>query len=220
MIYDLSQPLYNNVPQWPHLLPTSMTVPQLAAVVGVNVERINLSTHTGTHIDAPFHFFSDLETVDQLPLDHFLAPCIAVDLRHKAAGSGILPVDFNGLEQKNVKGAVILLKTGWGDKRALTREFLTAWPYLTGEGAQYLVSLGIHGVGIEGLSVGGFNDPEKEAASHKVLLGTRKLIVEDIRIPEPLLDGKRRHFAAFPILITGAGGAWARAIAWDEGEIS
>jgi arylformamidase len=219
MIYDLSQPLYNNVPQWPHLSPTTLTLPHMAAIVGVNVERVDLSTHTGTHIDAPFHFFPELETIDQLPLDHFHAPCIAVELRHKAAGSGILPVDFNGLEQKNVKGAVILLKTGWGDKRALTQEFLTAWPYLTGEGAQYLVSLGIHGVGIEGLSVGGFNDPEKETASHKVLLGARKLIVEDIRIPEPLLDGKRRHFAAFPILITGAGGAWARAIAWDEGEM-
>ncbi len=220
MLYDLSQPVYNNVPQWPHLPPTSMTVPQLAAIVGVNVERVDLSTHTGTHVDAPYHFFPDLEPIDKLPLDHFHAPCIAVDLRHKPAGSGILPVDFNGLTEKNAKGAIILLKTGWGDKRALTREFLTAWPYLTGEGARYLLSLGIHGVGIEGLSVGGFNDPEKEAASHKVLLGARKLIVEDIRIPEPLLDGKRRHFAAFPILITGAGGAWARAIAWDEGDMS
>ena len=195
-------------------------MPALAAVVGVNVERVDLSTHTGTHIDAPFHFFPDMEPVDRLPLEHFHAPCIAVDLRHKPAGSGILPVDFNGLEQKNVKGAVILLKTGWGDKRALSREFLTAWPYLTGEGAEYLLSLGIHGVGIEGLSVGGFNDPEKEAASHKVLLGARKLIVEDIRIPEALLDGKKRHFAAFPILITGASGAWARAIAWDDGDMS
>ncbi len=220
MLHDLSQPIFNNVPQWPKHKPTSLTVPHLIPVEPANVERVDLTTHTGTHIDAPFHFFPEMETVDQLPLDYFHGPCIAVDLRHKQAGSGIIPEDFSSLSASQAKGAIVLLKTGWGDKRALSEEFLTAWPYLTGEGASYLVSLGIHGVGIEGLSVGGYNDPEKETASHRVLLGKRKFIVEDIRVPETLLDGRLRHFAAFPILISGAGGAWARAIAWDEGDMS
>lgn len=220
MLYDLSQPIFNNVPQWPKHKPTSVTLPNLVPVEGANVERIDLTTHTGTHIDAPFHFFPEMETIDRLPLSHFHASCIAVDLRHKQAASGIVPEDFSSLSVSDAKGSIILLKTGWGDKRALSEEFLTQWPYLTGEGASYLVSLGIHGVGIEGLSVGGYNDPEKERASHKVLLGKRKFIVEDICVPEALLDGKIRHFAAFPILITGAGGAWARAVAWDKGEMS
>lgn len=219
MLYDLSQPIFNNVPQWPKHRPTSLTLTNMAVVDAANVERVELTTHTGTHMDAPFHFFPEMETVDRLPLDYFHGPCIAVDLRPKRAASGIVPGDFTSLSRQNAKGAIILLKTGWGDKRALSEEFLTAWPYLTGDGAKYLVSLGIHGVGIEGLSVGGYNDPEKEQASHKVLLGNRKLVVEDIRVPEALLDGRVRHFAAFPILITGAGGAWARAIVWDEGDM-
>jgi kynurenine formamidase len=115
---------------------------------------------------------------------------------------------------------IVLLKTGWAEKRALTREFLTAWPYLTGEGAEYLVSRGVHGVGIEGLSIGGWDDPQKETAAHKVLLGAKKLIIEDIRVPEAMLDGSTRHFAAFPVLIQGAGGAWTRAVAWDEREMA
>lgn len=220
MLYDLSQPVFNNVPQWPKHKPTSLTLSHMVPVEGANVERVELTTHTGTHIDAPFHFFPAMETVDRLPLKHFQGPCIAVDLRHKEAASGIIAEDFASLSVADAKGAIVLLKTGWGDKRALTREFLTAWPYLTGDGASYLVSLGIHGVGIEGLSVGGYDDPEKETASHRVLLGNHKLIVEDIRVPEALLDGNMRHFAAFPILITGAGGAWARAVAWDPGEMS
>jgi len=180
---------------------------------------LELMTHTGTHIDAPFHFFPDAETVDQLPLSHFHAPCVAFDLRHKEAGSGIAATDLKPNASKIRDAMIVLLKTGWAEKRALTKEFLTAWPYLTGEGAEYLISLGIHGVGIEGLSIGGFNDPEKETAAHKALLGAKKLIIEDIRIPEAMLDGKRRHFAAFPVLIQGAGGAWTRAVAWDEGEM-
>jgi arylformamidase len=220
MIYDLSQPIFNNVPQWPKFHPSTMTIPHLTAIESANVERLELMTHTGTHVDAPFHFFSELETVDALPLAHFYGPCVALDLRHKEAGSGITAEDLKAHVKQVQKGFIVLLKTGWAEKRALTKEFLTAWPYLIGKGAEYLISLGIHGVGIEGLSIGGFDDPEKETAAHKALLSEKKLIIEDIRIPEAMLDGKRRHFAAFPVLIQGAGGAWTRAVAWDEGDLA
>jgi kynurenine formamidase len=197
-----------------------MTIPHLTAIESANVERLELMTHTGTHVDAPFHFFPEAETIDALPLNHFHAPCTARDLRHKEAGAGLAAADFEPHSEKIRTGMIVLLKTGWAEKRALTREFLTAWPYLTGEGAEYLVSRGVHGVGIEGLSIGGWDDPQKETAAHKVLLGAKKLIIEDIRVPEAMLDGSTRHFAAFPVLIQGAGGAWTRAVAWDEREMA
>ena len=220
MIYDLSQPIFNNVPQWPKFRPSTMTIPHLTAIESANVERLELMTHTGTHVDAPFHFFPEAETIDALPLSHFHAPCLALDLRSKEAGSGIVAADLERYSSEIRVGMIVLLKTGWAEKRALSKEFLTAWPYLTGEGAEYLVSRGIHGVGIEGLSIGGWDDPEKETAAHKILLGAKKLIIEDICVPEAMLDGRTRHFAAFPVLIQGAGGAWTRAVAWDEGEMA
>ena len=220
MIYDLSQPIFNNVPQWPKFRPSTMTIPHLTAIESANVERLELMTHTGTHVDAPFHFFPEAETIDALPLSHFHAPCLALDLRSKEAGSGIVAADLERYSSDIRVGMIVLLKTGWAEKRALSKEFLTAWPYLTGEGAEYLVSRGIHGVGIEGLSIGGWDDPEKETAAHKILLGAKKLIIEDICVPEAMLDGRTRHFAAFPVLIQGAGGAWTRAVAWDEGEMA
>jgi kynurenine formamidase len=94
------------------------------------------------------------------------------------------------------------------------------WPKFRPTSAEYLPSRGVHGVAIEALSIGGFDEPQKETAAHKVLLGAKKLIIEDIRVPEAMLDGKIRHFAAFSVLIQGAGGAWTRAVAWDEGEIA
>jgi kynurenine formamidase len=157
MICDLSQPVFNNVPQWPKFRPSTMTIPHLAAIESANVERLELMTHTGTHIDAPFHFFPEAETVDQLPLSHFHASCLALDLRHNEAGSGIVAADLESHKGKIRNGMIVLLKTGWAEKRALSKEFLTAWPCVTGEGAEYLVSFGIHGVGIEGLSIGGSN---------------------------------------------------------------
>ena len=220
MIYDLSQAIFNNVPQWPKFRPSTMTIPHLTAIESANVERLELMTHTGTHVDAPFHFFPEAETIDALPLSHFHAPCLALDLRSKEAGSGIVAADLERYSSDIRVGMIVLLKTGWAEKRALSKEFLTAWPYLTGEGAEYRVSRGIHGVGIEGLSIGGWDDPEKETAAHKILLGAKKLIIEDICVPEAMLDGRTRHFAAFPVLIHGAGGAWTRAVAWDEGEMA
>lgn len=91
---------------------------------------------------------------------------------------------------------------------------------ITGGGAEYLLSLDIHGVGIEGLSIGDFNDPEKETAMHKVLLGAKKLIIEDISIPKDMLDGRARRFAAFHVPSQGAGGAWTRAVAWNDEEMA
>jgi len=219
MIYDLSQPIFNNVPQWPKFRPTSMTTPHLAATEPANVERLDLMTHTGTHVDAPFHFFPEAEAIDELPLNHFHGSCIALDLRHKQPGSGITRADLAPFADLIRPEVIVLLKTGWGDKRALTKEFLTEWPYLTGEGAEYLLARGIHGVGIEGLSIGGYDDLEKETAAHLVLLGAKKLIVEDICIPTEMLDARIRHFAAFPVRIQQASAGWTRAVAWDEGEM-
>ncbi|MGA9243560.1 MAG: cyclase family protein, partial [Silvibacterium sp.] len=83
MNYDLSQPIFNNVSQGPKFRPTTITVPYLTAIESVNFERLELMTHTGTHMDAPFHFFPDAETLDVLPLSHFHEPCVALDLRPK-----------------------------------------------------------------------------------------------------------------------------------------
>jgi kynurenine formamidase len=63
MIYDLSEPIFNNVPQWPKFRPSSMTVSHPTATEAANVDRLELITHTGTHIDARFQFFPDGDTV-------------------------------------------------------------------------------------------------------------------------------------------------------------
>jgi kynurenine formamidase len=61
------------------------------------------------------------------------------------------------------------------------------------------------------------NDPEKGTAADRVQLSAKNLIIQDIRVPAAMLDGKVRHFAAFPILIEKASGGWTRALTRDEG---
>jgi kynurenine formamidase len=90
---------------------------------------------------------------------------------------------------------------------------------MTGDGANYLVERKIKGIGVDTLSTGGYGDEHVEGDAHKELLSNGKLLLEDIHIPEELLDRQQRHFAAFPILIANAGGSWARAIVWDTGDL-
>ena len=219
MIYDLAQPLYNNSPQYPGQPHNAVRYFNLVAVEGANVERVELMTHSGTHVDAPFHFLSNMPTISELPLQHFFGSCVAVDLRPLQPGHGIVADDLRKHEARITEGVFVLLKTGWGDRRANSREFLTAWPYVTGDGAQYLLDRGVKGMGIDGMSTGGCSDKHAEADAHLLLLGQNKLLLEDIQIPDALLDGKRRFFAALPILIANASGAWTRPIVWDAGDL-
>jgi arylformamidase len=219
MIYDLSQPLYNNGPQFPDQPPNSIRYHQRAHVQGATVERLEIMTHSGSHIDAPFHYKPQLPSVSELPLSHFYGPCVGLDLRPIAAKHPIDSADLSRHEAQIKPGIFLLLKTGWGDERANTKKFLTEWPYMSGEGARYLVERGIKGFGIDVLSVGGYPDPHAEADAHLELLSHGKLLLEDIHIPDALLDGRQRHFAALPILIANAGGSWVRPIVWDKGDL-
>jgi kynurenine formamidase len=219
VIYDLAQPHYNHAPQFPGQPPNSIGYQQLAAVDGATVERCTFMTHSGSHVDAPFHYLPDLPCIHELPLSHFYGPCVALDLRGFEHSHPIDADDLRKHEALITEDTFILLKTGWGEKRGNSKEFLTAWPYMSGNGAQYLLDRKVKGMGIDGLSTGGYPDEHAESDAHKLLLGSQKLLLEDIHIPDALLDGKCRHFAAFPILIANTGGAWTRPIVWDAGDL-
>ena len=219
MIYDLSQPHFTGAPQFPEQPPNSIVYQQIAAVKSATVERCTLMTHSGSHVDAPFHYRADLPTISELPLSHFFGPCVALDLRGFEPEHPISADDLRRHEALITEGMFVLLKTGWGDKRANTKDFLTCWPYMSGDGANYLLERGVKGMGLDGLSTGGYPGSQAESEAHLILLGAKKLLLEDIHIPDELLDGQQRFFAALPILIANAGGAWVRAIVWDKGDL-
>lgn len=110
---------------------------------------------------------------------------------------------------------VALLNTGNGHRRANSKEFLTEYVYLTGEGAQFLMERGVKGVGIDAVSLGGYGDPAKAGPAHRAMLGNDKFIVEDLCFPDEVMDGRKRLFCAAPIKLRGCGGAWARAMLWE-----
>jgi len=216
-VYDLSQPVFDNCPQYPddNPRPAQVRLFYMLAIQGVNKEIVELSTHTGTHCDAPYHFFEDGQTIDQVPLNTFVGPALLFDLRHKPPGSAIERSDIVRRADALEKDDIALLNTGFGHRRANTQAFLTQYAWLTGAAADLLVERGVKGVGIDAVSLGGYGDPEKARPAHSALLGRGKFIVEELFFPDEIMDGAKRLFVAAPVKLRGCSGAWTRAMLWE-----
>src|SRR4030067_1501105 len=80
-IYDISVTVSADLPVWPGDPPVSIeSVAKIEEGANANVSRIAMGVHTGTHVDAPFHFLSDGRTAEHLPLDLLTAPAYAIEL--------------------------------------------------------------------------------------------------------------------------------------------
>ncbi|MBC5828933.1 MAG: cyclase family protein [Candidatus Eremiobacteraeota bacterium] len=216
-IYDLSQPVFSNCPQYPDSSPrpTQVRLFYMLATQGVNKEIVEISTHTGTHCDAPYHFFEDGKPIDEVDLLTYIGPAVIIDLRMKPLGSAIERSDLEPHAARITRGGIVLLNTGGGHRRANRKEFLTEYVYLSGEGAELLVERGVKGVGIDAVSLGGYNDPKTAGPPHRTLLSNDKFIVEELFFPDEVMDGKERLFVAAPIKLQGCSGAWTRAALWE-----
>ena len=174
---------------------------------------LQLSNHTGSHIDVPLHKIAGGASLDDVPLESFVGPAVIADLR--ALGPDA-PIGAEALQERlpgDLNGLVVLLATGWGEKRALTDEWRYRAPFLSPDGAEWLRARGIRGVGIDHYSVGGAEEP-RNGVTHDILLGAGIWIVEELSftaelftLPAPL------QFWALPINLQGRYfGAWCRPI--------
>jgi len=160
---------------------------------------MEIGSHTGTHIDAPFHFIPGGDTSDRLPIDIFVGPAQVCDLRKIEA------IGEDQLRERAAGGAPrCLLKTD-NSEWIRTGPIPQAPTYLSEEGARYLVDQRVRLVGIDGLSV----DHPQRAAAHLVLLNAGVIILESIDLGA-IAPGDY-DLLCLPLLVAGADGAPARA---------
>ena len=211
--YDLSQPVYDHCPGWPTYEPTVVRYEACYEKDRFNAEQIRLNSHTGTHLDAPFHFFPDGQTIDQLDVSLFQGDAVIVDLRGNIqAKQGIDVSHLEPYADKIRPGSIVLFDTGWNEKRSFDKEYMYDWPYLTGDGAEWLKAKGIKGVGIDTLSMGGWYEGTGRPC-HETLLSGGIWILEEISIPDELAKLGACYLMAFPIKLKGFSGGPARAVA-------
>lgn len=180
--------------------------------------RISFSLHTGTHIDAPYHFCPDGIRIHELPLKKTTGPAVLADLRDVAAPGTALTVDHFMATipgRDSLKEAIIILYTGWLDKAYHTERYYKENPYISTEAAGWLVESGIKALALDSSVDNGGAAKEPSPQSHPVhrtLLGNGIPLIENVTNLDRLV-GRKVELFALPVKIYRESGAPARVIA-------
>jgi kynurenine formamidase len=112
-LYDLSQPLNQDVFFWPYYPPFEVKYIKRKAEHGVNAQYIQTSNHMGTHLDSPRHFVTGGKTIDQIPLEWLYGPGVIVDLTDEMEDLGAYTPEMIEGRVEVKKGDIVILHTGW-----------------------------------------------------------------------------------------------------------
>jgi len=202
-IIDVTVPLSKDVPVYPGDTRFQMEFThRIEDGQPYNATRLTLGAHSGTHVDAPYHFLADGRTVDQLPLEILIGKARVVEVAARDK------IERDDLEALNLRDDIrVLLKTRMSGQLRVA-EFQEDFVYLTPDAATYLVQAGIKLVGIDYLSVEKFQS--RDFAAHHTLLGAGVVVVEglDLSAAEP----GEYDMTCLPLRIAGADGSPARVV--------
>ena len=209
-IHDITVTIPPQLPTWPGDPAIELErVDKIEDGANANVSRMSLGAHTGTHVDAPFHFLEDSTTVETLPLDVLFGSVQVIELEDRIdvitadviQSAGLLP----GVTR-------VLFKTRnskiWA--RGET-EFQTDFVGITADGAEYLVQKGIQLVGIDYLSIAPYKNSRP---THQILLKAKVIIIEGVDLSQ--VRAGVYQLACLPLKLGGADGAPARTVLIEQ----
>jgi arylformamidase len=178
-------------------------VKRIAAGDSSNNSRLVMGTHTGTHVDAPKHFFDDKPGVDTLPLELLVGRARVIDLPHRGG------ITAEHLASAGLREDIrVLLRTPNSALWNSSDGFRTDYTYVTEEAARVLVEQGVKVVGVDYLSVEQFK--KAGAPAHHTLLGAGVIIIEGLNLAE--VEAGQYEMYCLPLRLAGADGAPARVV--------
>ena len=203
--YDITLTISPELPTWPGDPRVELErVRKIEDGSNANVSRVDMGVHTGTHVDAPFHFLQDGKTVDQIDLSLLTGRAYVLHLPEVDVITA--PV----LEDAQIPPRTrrVLFKTRNSESWAKEdQDFNTDFVGLSEDGAEYLVKRGVKLVGMDYLSVAPY---KKSRPTHESLLKAGVVIVEGLDLSE--VSQGRYTLYCLPLKIANSDGAPARAI--------
>lgn len=173
---------------------------------GMQVTKLNMGVHIGTHIDAPRHFIAGGKTIEELSLDKLYGPCLLVDYPY--GGSFITADELRQLDWQGVERVVFRTQNS---KLPISGEFRPDFVSISPDAAEFLVAKGIKLVGIDYISVEAFG-AEPGFPVHKTLLGAEVVVVEWLKLKDLPPGNAIYEIMALPMLLARSDGSPARVL--------
>ena len=213
-VIDLTLTISEKIPTFPGSPQPNFINWETIEKDGYNLELLFLSSHTGTHMDAPFHFLKKGPKIDQIVTKRLVTEAVLVKIR-KGADQAITKNDIEKFERKHGKiddGSTVVFHTGW-QKNLKKQSYFLKNPGLAVSAAKYLVSKKINLVGIDSPSIDLGKD--QRFSVHHVLAKNGVLIVENLANLEKI-NSEKFYLIVAPLKLKGATGSPVRAIALTD----
>ncbi len=201
--YDITRTLFAGMAVWPGDTPFDLKpTGNIADGSTVNITTLTISAHTGTHVDAPYHFTDDGVTMEKVDLSAYwgLAQVVTVS---KESGP-LVPADLSGYDLSLARRLLVKSSASTADPRIFHEDFVYPHPEL----ADYL---GEKGIVLYGADAPSMDDPNsKKLVGHLAMQRNGILILEGLDLTD-VPDGLY-ELAAFPLKILGGDGSPVRAV--------
>jgi arylformamidase len=201
---DISVPLHTGMAHWPDDRPFErVETEKIANGDPCNLSEISTSAHIGTHMDAPRHFLPEGAGIETFPISAGVgrARVIAIHGAELIRVSELKPYRLT-------KGERVLLKTRNSEECWTTSKFQEKFVHIPHPTAAYLAECGIQTVGVDYLSVGGYDTDGPE--THRTLLKAGIWIIEGLNLKG--VEPGDYDLICLPLKIVGSDGAPARAV--------
>lgn len=202
-IFDITRTINPSLAVWPGDTPFSAEV--ITAIKdgsAINLTTLIMSSHIGTHVDAPYHFLDDDLTMEAVPLEAYIGPATVVTVQREAGP--LTAADFPGLDWSRVKR--LLVHSVASDQPI--DQFPTEFVYPSPELAEVMARYGVVLFGSDAPSMDDMNS--KTLPGHKALRRRRIAILEGLLLTG-VPDGSY-ELIALPLKIEGGDGSPVRAV--------
>lgn len=201
---DISLTIHSGMAHWPDNPPVKIEPSQCLAHGDVcNISKLTLGSHTGTHVDGLNHFIQGSLGVDQMPLDATIGRAKVIEIKDHES------IKIAEIKPHNLQtGDRVLFKTQNSQRCYDTDEFVPDFVYISTEAAKYLANKGVRTVGVDYLSVGGYQGNVVEV--HHALLGSGVWVIEGLNLAQ--VSPGEYELICLPIKIKDGDAGLARAI--------
>ncbi len=201
---DISVPLHNGMAHWPGDRPFELTRDaDMGAGSDYNLSSFSTSAHAGTHMDAPLHFVAGAPAIDEVPFAAVIGPARVIEVAD-ARWITLAEVQAQGIQA----GERILFKTRNSAQPWHDRAFQENFVAIPADTARYLAQVRPKLVGVDYLSVGGYEADGPE--THRALLGAGIWVVEGLSLYG--VPAGKYELICLPLRMAGSEGAPARAL--------